>query len=108
VMPVISILEALDDPELFQPLFAAPTWDRWKSFLAALFALPLTGEAREHYREHTGRTVAPIKAFREAAIVCGRRGPRPPPALGTDHRGDAGGASRRAVSGDGHLLPSGS
>jgi hypothetical protein len=24
-------------------------------------------------------------------------GPRPPPALGTDHRGDAGGGSRRAV-----------
>src|SRR6202011_3036546 len=34
--------------------------------------------------------------------------PRPPPALGTHHRGDAGSASRRAVSGDGHFLPPGS
>jgi hypothetical protein len=47
----------------------------------------------------------PVYAGRAGGASCG---PRPPPALGTDHRGDAGGASRRAVWGDGHFLSPGS
>src|SRR4029077_3565112 len=47
----------------------------------------------------------PVYAGRAGGAECG---PRPPPALGTHYRGDAGGASRRAVSGDGHFLPPGS
>jgi hypothetical protein len=74
MMPTVSILEALDDPDLFGPLFRGSSWDRWKSFLAALFALPLAGEALDHYRHHTERTTSPAKPFREAALVIGRRG----------------------------------
>ena len=31
-----SILEALDDPDLFGGMFDAPSWEPWKAFLAAL------------------------------------------------------------------------
>ena len=70
----MTLLEALDDPELFEPLFEpASSWTRWRSFLSALFGLPLDGEGFEHYRQHTGRTDLLSRPYREAALVCGRR-----------------------------------
>jgi hypothetical protein len=42
---MMNILEALDSPEVFAPLFRKPeTWKAWRSFLAALFALPMTDD----------------------------------------------------------------
>jgi len=71
----VSLIEALDDPELFAPLFQpASSWARWRSFLTALFGLPLSGEAFEHYKTHTGRDDVPSRPYREAALVCGRKG----------------------------------
>jgi hypothetical protein len=71
---MVSILEVLADEHLFAPMFRGPSWARWRIFLAALFALPMDGEALELYQHHTGRLAAPTKPFREAALVIGRRG----------------------------------
>ena len=75
----MNILEALADRKLFAPHFAtkkgeADTWQSWRVFLAALFALPIDDAALTIYRHHTGRTEAPTEAFREASLICGRRG----------------------------------
>jgi hypothetical protein len=70
----VSILRALADKNLFQAHFAGPSWDRWRTFLAALYALPMTDEQQEIYRYHTGRTEPPTAPAREAALVIGRRG----------------------------------
>jgi hypothetical protein len=72
--PIISIVEALDDPDLFAPLFPGASWLVWRGFLAALFGLSLSDEALSLYRHHTGRTTAPMRPFREAALIIGRRG----------------------------------
>ncbi len=50
-----TILEAMRDPALFGSHFrrnwrGADTWKAWRAFLAALFALPLDGQALEIYR----------------------------------------------------------
>ena len=37
----MNILEVLDDADLFAPAFKGGTWQPWRVFLAALFALPL-------------------------------------------------------------------
>jgi hypothetical protein len=50
-----------------------PTWDAWKSFLCALFGLPMSDGQLETYRQCTGRSKAPGEAFSEAWLVCGRR-----------------------------------
>ena len=73
--PPLSILDALEDPKLFGPFFqpAAP-WSAWRSFLGALFGLPLEGDALEAFRTHTERETAPKDSFREAWVVAGRRG----------------------------------
>lgn len=38
----MTLLDALDDPALFAPHFPRPSWDAWRAFLAALYALPMT------------------------------------------------------------------
>ena len=41
----ISILQAIDDPKLFGSAFRdRKTWSAWRTFLAALFALPMTAK----------------------------------------------------------------
>ncbi len=73
-MSAVSILEALDDPALFRPHFRGDTWKPWRAFLAALFGLPMDDDAATLYQHHTGRTEAPASAFKETALVIGRRG----------------------------------
>lgn len=70
----MTIIDALDDADLFAPHFRGSTWGPWRAFLAALFGLPLSPAALELYRTHTGRTNAPAAPFNEAALVIGRRG----------------------------------
>jgi hypothetical protein len=70
----MNILEAMDDRKLFKPHFKGASWDAWRAFLAALFALPMDDTALAAYRHHTGRNEAPTAAFREASLICGRRG----------------------------------
>jgi hypothetical protein len=69
-----TLLEALDDPDLFAPHFRGDTWRAWRAFLAALFALPMDDYALSIYRAHTGRQAEPRRPFTEAALIVGRRG----------------------------------
>jgi hypothetical protein len=69
-----SILDALDDEQLFEPFFRSPSWARWRVFLKALFALPLEDAEQAIYQAHTGRTDLPERPYTEAALVVGRRG----------------------------------
>jgi hypothetical protein len=69
-----TIIEALNDPNLFGGMFEAPSWRPWRAFLAALFALPMDDEDLALYRHHTARAAAPVKPSRYAELVVGRRG----------------------------------
>ena len=71
----LSIVDALDDPDLFGPHFrgGAASWRAWRAFLAALFALPMDADALSLYQRHTGRTAPPAVPFRECALIKGRR-----------------------------------
>lgn len=69
-----SILDAINDPSLFQPWFKnRASWNAWMAFLAALFALPMTNEQREIYRACTGRDEEPEEIAKEGWLICGRR-----------------------------------
>ncbi|MGI4951186.1 MAG: hypothetical protein ACRYGM_05225 [Janthinobacterium lividum] len=70
----MNILEAMGDPKLFGPHFKGDTWKPWRAFLAALFALPMDADAMALYQAHTGRQNPPEAAFKEAALIIGRRG----------------------------------
>ena len=69
----MTILEALEDPQLFGSAFTGKTWAAWRTVLAALFALPPSGEDVARFRALTGRKVWPMEPFREWWVVAGRR-----------------------------------
>lgn len=71
----VTILDALDDPNLFGGLgFEKPSWRPWRAFLAALWGLPLPDDTDDTFRACTGRKSPPAEAFAEAALIVGRRG----------------------------------
>lgn len=72
--PHASIIEAMDDPALFAPHFRGGSWDAWRSYAKALFALAPTEADLAWYRAHTARQEWPGLAFKESAVVVGRRG----------------------------------
>jgi hypothetical protein len=69
-----SIIEALNDPDLFGGLFGAPSWEPWRAFLEALQGLPMSDAHLTLYKHHTGRSEPPAKPARYAELVVGRRG----------------------------------
>jgi hypothetical protein len=71
---MMDILRACDDPHLFAPWFKRGDWTAWRTFLAALFGLPMGDEALALYRHHTGRKLSPLAAQDEAWLIIGRRG----------------------------------
>lgn len=72
---MISILDAVRDPKLFQPWFKRhASWDNWLVFLAALFASPLTPQQLAVYQQCTGRELPPTIPFNEVWLCIGRRG----------------------------------
>jgi hypothetical protein len=69
----MNIIQAFDDPNVFGGHFRGGTWDAWRTFLAALFALPLAPEQIGIYQRHTGRSAPSTEPAQEAWLVCGRR-----------------------------------
>lgn len=70
----LTILDLMDDPQVFGPWFRGPTWHAWKVFLRVLFGLPLTATDLALYQQHTGRQRSPTEQAAEAWLVVGRRG----------------------------------
>ena len=70
----VTILDAVDDANLFAPWFREPaTWAAWRAFLAALFALKMSSEQFAIFKDCTGRNAPPQQPASEAWLVCGRR-----------------------------------
>lgn len=71
---MISIVDALHDPNLFRPLFKdLETWGAWQVFLKAVFGLNMTEADLALYRRCSGRETAPDQPFREVWAIGGRR-----------------------------------
>ena len=71
---MIDILRALDDKRLFGSVLRdKATWEPWRAFLAALFGLLMSEAEADLFRQCTGRSELPSRAFVEAWLVCGRR-----------------------------------
>jgi hypothetical protein len=70
----MTLLQACSDGQLFRPWFKdRASWSAWFAFIATLFALPLTAEQVETFKQCTGRSTPPTSPATEAWLVCGRR-----------------------------------
>jgi hypothetical protein len=75
IRPKVSILDCVNDPNLFAPFFKNPqSWAVWFSILAAIFALPMDTRQLAHYQQVSGRTRPPTDVARDVTLVIGRRG----------------------------------
>jgi hypothetical protein len=68
-----NIIAAIDNPRWWGKWFARGDWSAWRSFLSALFGLPLEGDALATFAECTGRAQVPTRQAAEAWAICGRR-----------------------------------
>lgn len=64
-----SILEMMDAASL-----TGASWEPWRSFWRAIYALPMEEADLERFTRHTARTSAPSEPVREAWLIVGRRG----------------------------------
>jgi hypothetical protein len=71
--PVVSIIEALDDPELFEPWFPGPSWDAWRTILKAAFCIPLDQDELETFHALAGDRPPPERQVKELWVIAGRR-----------------------------------
>ncbi len=70
----MTILDAMADPNLFGGLAAfrdVSTWARWKSFLAAVFGLPMSASDLATFRTHTGLQSPRSGGYPEAVAIVG-------------------------------------
>src|SRR6516164_8039303 len=70
----MNIIEAMADPAVFALHFrqGQQHWIAWRTFLSALFGLPMDRSMHRIYRQCTGRITVP-RNVNEAWLVCGRR-----------------------------------
>lgn len=71
---LLSMREALAEPELFGKLMAGDSWLGWRSLLIAAMGEPLTAEERTAFEALTGRPQEPLERVEEFWGVIGRRG----------------------------------
>jgi len=72
-MATPTLLDALNDVRVFRGLFPVETWRPWRAFIAAVYGLPLEGEALDTFRTCTGCQEPPPAPAREVWAICGRR-----------------------------------
>jgi hypothetical protein len=66
----ISVLDLFDNIPWFK---SGADWTAWRAFLCALYALPMTDQEFDIYRECTGRKDPPTQPAEEAYVPTGRR-----------------------------------
>jgi hypothetical protein len=71
---IISLRQALDDPQYFGGQLAGPSWLPWRALLLAIMGESLTPDELTLFESLTGRLLAPLEPVREFAGVVGRRG----------------------------------
>ena len=70
--PLLSMRDALNDPEVFGDVLAGSSWDGWRVLLIAACGEPLTDEERVTFQALTGREREPGRPV-EAYRIIGRR-----------------------------------
>ncbi|MDX8537852.1 hypothetical protein RFM23_09480 [Mesorhizobium abyssinicae] len=72
--PLISMREALADPDLFGTILPGDSWAAWRVLLVAMMGEPLTDDERIIFTALTQREHEPLQPIEEFWGVVGRRG----------------------------------
>ena len=71
----MTIIDAINDPNLFRPLFRnISSWANWRILLKGIFCLEMDRRERRVFKKFTGGRKAPTKEAKEVYLIVGRRG----------------------------------
>jgi len=73
-VPLFSMRQCLDRPDLFGGILAGESWTAWRVLLIAICGERLTDAERIIFEQLTGRPHEPAMQVEEAILVIGRRG----------------------------------
>jgi hypothetical protein len=73
VTPLVSLREALADPNLLGHALQGDSWQSWRALLFAALGEPLSDDERVIFKQLTGREREPGERVNELAVVAGRR-----------------------------------
>jgi hypothetical protein len=96
IAPTFNIVNAMENPALFQRWYDGASWSGWKSILRAAYNLPMSEEDREFLRSVADRE-APPQRVKELWVAAGRRS-------GKDSVASLCAAFAAATFNQGHLL----
>lgn len=68
----LSIIDAFENPRLFEPWYRGESWSGWKVILKAAYALEMTPEEESFFRSVAGGRDPPSRPVRELWCACGR------------------------------------
>jgi hypothetical protein len=71
--PLLSMRDALRDPEVFAEVLEGESWSGWRTLLIAIMGEGLTEDERIVFEFLTGRPREPLQRIEEAFLVIGRR-----------------------------------
>ena len=75
----LSIIDAMEAPDGFQPWFEGPSWNPWKAVLKGAFALPMTPQELITFGELAGGRAPPKRRVRWSPSLAGDAGRTPSP-----------------------------
>jgi hypothetical protein len=55
-----TLLDALDDQQLFGSVFPSPSWDAWRVFCRALYGLPMRDDQLALFRRRQSPRLEPV------------------------------------------------
>jgi hypothetical protein len=71
--PLLSMRDALSDPEVFGEVLSGSSWDGWRTLLIAVMGEALDPAERAVFESLTGRPREPLQRIEEAHLIIGRR-----------------------------------
>ena len=71
---IVEAMQTVFEKTFKRGLLRGDTWESWRAFLAAVFALPMDAETLATYKKRTGRDDVPTEQFREVFAIVDRRG----------------------------------
>jgi hypothetical protein len=69
VKKIVTLRQALDDPQYFGGQIAGPSWAPWRSLLLAIMGEPLTPDELATFTSLTGRLQAPYPSPGQHRVI---------------------------------------
>ena len=69
----LTVIDAMNDPEAFEPWFSGESWDAWRVVLKGAYCLPMSPDELVIFGELAGGRAPPRQRVKQLFVIAGRR-----------------------------------